>query len=469
MSCTILVTTFHLARAAALLSFLTHPFGGMSNNLQENANRNIQPALVQVNIITESRGAKGTFEINGKVVRDYDPVLIQVFSYTGIVLDRAGHVLTFPGYRWVDIQSRKSRIEITAPGGQKWKGRLVGIDQTNGAAVIQIAGAKLTKTPVCAACEIKDGATIVTPVDETAGMHQFEARTVSVGNSAAAPEQGRWVMTLNRPFPDIGQPILTTDHRVIGFVASQDPLGARAIVYPISNLLSSADRIIKKGGDIPAGWLGVFVTDSPPATNSRVVVQGVEPESPAQKAGIAPHDFLLKYNGQAIADVLQFIDLVQSTPIGTKATLDIIRQGDPITLTALIEPRKLQQNPARLAFNLSDVYRATFDSGSLPGSSLQPQYLIGLGTFLITPALSEALQLSSKTGLLVTDVEKNKPADRAGIQVGDIILSIDGQPIIDPAGFATQFLTRDWRTPLVLGVSRRGTERTVSIRIPENR
>jgi len=469
MGCTMLVTTFHLARIAALLSFLAHPFGDMNSDFQENPNRNIQPALVQVSIITESLGAKGTFEINGKVLRDYDPVLIQVFSSTGIVLDHAGHVLTFPGYRWVDIQSRKSRIEITAPGGQKWKGKLVGIDQTNGAAVIQISGVKLRKTPVCTACEIKDGATIVTPVDETAGMSQFEARTVSVGNSAAAPEQGRWVMTLNRPFPDIGQPILTTDHRVIGFIASQDPLGATAIVYPISNLLSSADRIIKKGGDIPAGWLGVFVTDSLSVANSGIVVQGVEPESPAQKAGIAPHDSLLRYNGQEIANTLQFIDLDQSTPIGTKATLEIIRQGNPMILTALIGPRKLQQNPARLALNLSDVYKAAYDPGSLPGSSLRPQYLIGLETILMTPALSEALQIPSQTGLLVTDVAKNKPADLAGIQVGDIILSIDGQPIIDAPGFASHFLTRDWRTPLLLGVSHKGMERTVSIQLPENR
>jgi serine protease Do len=467
MGCTILVTTFHLARIAALLSSLTHPFGGMSNSFQENANPNVQPTLVQVDITTESRGAKGTFEINGKVLKDYDPVLIQVFSSTGIVLDQTGHVLAFPGYSWVDIQSGKSRIEITAPGGQKWKGKLVGIDQTNGAAVIQITGAKLRKTPVCTACEIRDGATVVMPVDETAGMRQFEARIISVRNSEGVAEQGRWVMRLNHPFPDIGQPLLTTDHRVLGFIASQDPLGARAIVYPISTLLSSAEKIIKKGGDIPAGWLGIFVTDSLSPARSGVVVQSVAPESPAQKAGIAPHDSLLKYNGQEIADALQLIELVQSTPIGTKATLDIIRQGNPMTLTALIEPLKLQHKSAGLALNLSDVYKATFDPGTLPGPSVQPQYLIGLETILITPALSEALQMPSQTGMLVTDVTKNKPADLAGIQVGDIILSIDGQLIVDAAGFASRFLTRDWRTTLVLGVSHKGTERTVSIQLPE--
>jgi S1-C subfamily serine protease len=466
MACTILVTTFHLARVVALLLFLTHPSGGMSFDFQENANRNVQPNLVRVSIITESRGAKGTFEINGKVLKDYDPVLIHVFSSTGIVLDHAGHVLTFPGYSWVDIQGRNSRIEITAPGGQKWKGRLVGIDQTNGAAVVQITGAKLRKTPICAGCEIKDGARVVTPVDEAAGMQEFEARIVSVGNNTIA-EQSRWVMTLNRPFPEIGQPILTTDHRVLGFVASQDPLGARAIVYPISTLISSADRIIKKGGDIPAGWLGVFVTDSLPAANSGVVVQGVVPESPAQKAGIAPQDSLLKYNGQQIVDALQFIDLVQSTPIGTKATLEIIRQGNPMTLTALIGPLRVQRKSARPALNLSDVYRATFNPGSLPGSSLQPQYLIGIGATLITPDLSKALQLSSQTGLLVTDVEKDRPAGLAGIEVGDIVLSIDGQPIVDAPGFMSHFLTRDWRTPLLLEISHKGTVRTVSIQLPE--
>ena len=468
MGCPILIATFPLARIIALMSSLMHPFGGVSYAFQENANPNVQPTLVQVRIITESHGTKGTFEINGKVIKDYDPVLIQVFPSTGIVLDHAGHVLTFTGYSWVDIESGNSRIEITAPGGQKWKGQLVGIDQTNGAAVIKITGAKLRKTPVCTACEIKDGVTLVTPVDETAGMRQFEARTISASNNDGLTEQGRWVMSLNRPFSDVGQPILTTDGRVIGFVASQDPVGARAIVYHISTLLSSAEKIIKKGGDIPAGWLGIF-TDSLHPTKSGLEVQGVAPESPAQKAGIAPHDFLLRYNGQKIVDALQYIDLVQSTPVGTKATLDIMREGNPITLTASIEPLQLHQKSSRLALNLSDIYKTTFDPGTTVGPDMQPQYAFGLETLVLTPALSEALQIASKAGLLVTGVEKNKPADRAGIQVGDIILSIDGQPIIDPASFASRFLTHDWQTPLVLEISHKGTVRTVPIQISDKR
>jgi hypothetical protein len=447
----------------ALLSSLMHPFGGTGNGSQQNADHDIPPALVRVNITIESHGAKGTFEINGRVVKGYDPVLIQVFSSTGIVLDQASHVLALLGYRWVDIQSRNSGIEITAPAGQKWKGRLVGIDQTNGAAVFQATEAKLRKTRVCTGCEIKGGATVITPVGESPGSRFSQAQILSIGTNASTPnisEAGRWVIRLSNPFPDIGEPILTTDHRVIGFIASQDPLGLSTIVYPMSALLSSAAKIIEKGGDIPQGWLGVFInTDSVPASGSGIVIQGVEPESPAYKAGIAPKDSLLKYNGQELTDTLQFIDLVQSTPIGTKATLDIVRQGNPMALSAVIEPRKLQPKSVRLSLSFSDMSKATLDPASLPGASLHQQNLIGLAAILIRMPL--------QTGLLVTEVAKDKPAARAGIQVGDVILSTDGQPILDAPSFASHFLTHNWRTPLVLEIFRKGTVQAMPIQLPE--
>ena len=63
--------------------------------------------LVRVNIITETKGSGDSFVINGKRLPSYQPRIIQVFPATGVVLDEKGDVLTFLGYRWVEIQTRE--------------------------------------------------------------------------------------------------------------------------------------------------------------------------------------------------------------------------------------------------------------------------------------------------------------------------------------------------------------------------
>src|SRR5512143_420950 len=84
-----------------------------------------QPSLVRVNIVSETRFT-GDFEAYGKRIPDYQPRIIQVFPSTGAVIDDKGHVLTFLGYRWVDIQSPDPRVDIITSDGQKFPAKLVG-------------------------------------------------------------------------------------------------------------------------------------------------------------------------------------------------------------------------------------------------------------------------------------------------------------------------------------------------------
>jgi hypothetical protein len=108
------------------------------------------PILLRVNFITEIHGAKDSVEINGRMISDYSPVIIEVFSSTGIALDYKGHIMTFLGYHWMDIDGQDPRIEISSNGGHsgRW---LIGIDQST-VSVVQLLDGKLKKTPVCIKC-----------------------------------------------------------------------------------------------------------------------------------------------------------------------------------------------------------------------------------------------------------------------------------------------------------------------------
>jgi S1-C subfamily serine protease len=420
-----------------------------------------ESAVVRVNFITEIQGAKDAVEINGRIISDYSPVIIEVFSSTGISLDDKGHIMTFLGYHWLDVAGRDSRIEVAAGGGQKWKGKLIGIDQSNGVSVVRLVGGKLKKTPVCVKCEIKDGATVMAPLIGRQGPQFQEAQILSVGAGRGIAGQGPWTMKMNRPFPDVGLPVLTADGRILGFVASQDPRGFRTVVYPISQLLASAEKILRSGGDIRAGWLGVFLNDSSQATEPGIAVQGVEPESPAQKAGLAAGDLLLKYDGRQITDARQFIQLVQNTPVGSSVPLEILRQGQAMTVTSSIEARRPQPVQRRIAFNFPH------NAVMLPSPDVpDPKPRVGLDTVLLTPPLADALQMPGQTGLLIVDVAKQLPADRAGVLAGDVIVAVDGRPILDAPGFASYLQGRDWNRALELKIIRKGVERNITVQLP---
>ena len=62
---------------------------------------------------------------------------------------------------------------------------------------------------------------------------------------------------------------------------------------------------------------------------------------------------------------------------------------------------------------------------------------IGVEVQEITPALAESFKLGSLQGAIIAGVLKNGPADKAGVKPGDVLLEIDGQPVIDPTGMLT--------------------------------
>jgi serine protease Do len=442
---------------------MAEEFPSFRFGFQKAQNQAQQHSLVRVNIVTKFLGPKDAVEINGKLIADYSPLIIQSFSATGIVLDQKGNILTFLGYRWLDIQNHDPAIEVSSEG-QKWKGKLVGIDQRNGVAVIRLTGGKLKKTPTCDECELKGGTTVMAPVSPELSQLR-RAQVVSIGTGPAASEPGGWVITVDRPFPDIGQPILTADHRVLGFITSQDPMGIRNTVYPIAQLIASAEEILKTGGDIRTGWLGLYVVDSNPAIGPGILVQRVETDSPAQRAGLFPGDFLLRFNGENLTDSGHYIQLVEGSAIGSRAKIEIRRRGNPLTVNAQIEARKPEAVSGKLSFNLPAGLSLPV-AGILPAPVPRNQrLLIGVETILMDPQLAESLDIPVQSGLLVLGVLRDSPADRAGVLAGDVIVSIDGQRIIDGLEFLAYLQTHNWGAQAILQVNRKGTDRTITVRI----
>jgi serine protease DegQ len=90
---------------------------------------------------------------------------------------------------------------------------------------------------------------------------------------------------------------------------------------------------------------------------------------------------------------------------------------------------------------------------------------LGIGIQEVTPALADALKLPVNQGAVVTSVESGSPAEKAGIQPGDVIVSVDDKPVTGVSNLRNTIgLMRAGET-VRIGVVRDGKQRSISVRI----
>ena len=94
-------------------------------------------------------------------------------------------------------------------------------------------------------------------------------------------------------------------------------------------------------------YLGVIVSAIPPELSvhldlkpgAGLVVFGVAPDSPAQKAGLKRHDILLKLSDQLLINVPQLQTLIAHRKAGDKVTLAVLRNGETKKLDVTLRSR----------------------------------------------------------------------------------------------------------------------------------
>jgi serine protease Do len=95
--------------------------------------------------------------------------------------------------------------------------------------------------------------------------------------------------------------------------------------------------------------------------------------------------------------------------------------------------------------------------------------VIGAYVQTITPTLAAGLALSQDYGVIVSDVAPGGPAEKAGLKVQDVILTLDGQPVMNVPQFVYAFEYRMDPAPLHLAVLRSGEKVTLDIHVMEER
>jgi serine protease Do len=199
-----------------------------------------------------------------------------------------------------------------------------------------------------------------------------------------------------------------------------------------------------------------------------VVIEEVEPDTPAEKAGLQRGDVIVEFDGEHVRGVRQFSRLVGETPPGRSLSATIERDGQKkdVRITpsesrgvgVLLDGdylRGLRADLGRLSEHLP--FDFNFDvAGGQAGRRL------GVTVNELTDQLAE--YFGAKEGVLVTSVTEGSAASRAGLKAGDVITSVNGQ-----ATRSREDLTRSLRdaekAELTIAVVRDKKESTVKATI----
>jgi serine protease Do len=195
------------------------------------------------------------------------------------------------------------------------------------------------------------------------------------------------------------------------------------------------------------GYLGVQIRDvsSEDAQalglprEAGVYVQGVDEGSPAERAGIHESDVITEFSGVPVLSVAQFRRLVSETPPDREVDLRLWRGGNSAETTARIEKRRLEGGAGRgFRLRLPDTEDFSFElpdfesrgDGARRGFILgRSRPRLGIQGVELGEQMAQFLGIPNTSGVLVLEVLKESPAEKAGLQAGDVITGIDGKNV----------------------------------------
>jgi serine protease Do len=182
------------------------------------------------------------------------------------------------------------------------------------------------------------------------------------------------------------------------------------------------------------------------------IVRSVVPSGPAARAGLQQGDVIVRVNGQQVTPDQTVSYLVANTAVGSRVPLEIIRGGRHATVTVAVGERPTEEQLAKISGGDTGG-----QGGAVGGSAVAPQKALGLSLAPLTPELGRAANLPpTARGVIITAVDPNASAAEQGLQRGDLIVSINNQPVTSPAQIvaAVDAARRAGRSSVLLLVKR---------------
>jgi serine protease Do len=311
-------------------------------------------------------------------------------------------------------------IEVTLHDEREFKAKVIGRDPKTDIALIKIEvpNAKLSPVKLGDSDKLEVGEWVLAIGNPFGLDHSVTAGIISAkGRVIGAGPYDEFLQTDASINPgNSGGPLVNMAGEVVGIstaiVAQGQGVG---FAIPI-NVAKALLPQLREKGSVSRGWLGIVIQRLTPelakgfniAEDKGALVADVMKGSPAEKGGLRRGDVVVQFNGQEVREVTDLTRRVAGAPIGSEAKITVIRDGKRVTI------------PIQL--------------GEMPGEPLQAKAEpkakpLGMGLQDLTPELARQLDIEEQAGVVVTEVDDDSPAARAGIQEGDVIQEVNRQKV----------------------------------------
>jgi len=338
----------------------------------------------------------------------------QISAGSGVIVDAdKGHVLTNH-----HVVKDATQIIVTLKDRRQFEAKLIGSDPGTDIAVLKIEAKKLKAIRLGDSdfLEVGDhvlaignpfglGQTVTSGIVSALGRSGLDIEgyedfiqtdaSINPGNSGGA-------------LIDHGGSLVGINTAIIGPAGGNVGIG---FAVPINMAQAVMGQIIRFG-EVRRGLLGVETQDLTPdlaeslglSQTEGAVIVGVEPKSPAAKAGLKVRDVVVGANGRPVRGSGDLRNKVGLVPIGESVEFQVLRGGRTMTIRAVVgEP------PA------------------VSGAVGQRVPVLAGATFAnIEPGMPAHGRVE---GVVVTRVERGSPAYRAGLRPADVVYAVNRQKI----------------------------------------
>ena len=345
---------------------------------------------------------------------------------SGVIVDKRGYILT---NNHVVDQATKIQVQLSKDS-TKYTAKVVGTDEETDLAVIKIEAKRELPT---ATLGNSDGVRVGDWVLAIGSPFGLQA-TVTAGIISAKDRSGvsrqfqRFIQTDAAINPgNSGGPLIDLAGEVIG-INTAIITGSRGyegvgFALPSNTAITVYNQIVAQGR-MTRGSIGVRFSEeiaTNPITLKQlgapygIIIEDVEPGSPAEKAGLKADDVITNVNGKPVKTGNDLVNPISQAKIGSQVKLTFIREGQQKETSATVEDRT-RVFPDRAG-----------RGGDRPGESVPSEF--GLRVEEFTPARASRAGLQFAKGVLVSGVEPASFAEDLGFQAGDLITEVNREPV----------------------------------------
>jgi Do/DeqQ family serine protease len=365
---------------------------------------------------------------------------------SGILVTPSGYILTNN-----HVVEKANSLKVDLSDGRTFTGKVVGTDPQTDLAVVKIAANSLPTLPFANSDAARVGDLCFAIGNPYSQDHTVTMGIVSAKNRHLAGELTiqNFIQTDAAINPgNSGGALINAKGELIGvntmILTGGTSFGGEGgnigIGFAVpSNMAKSVMDQIMKSGKVSRGYLGITLgnvtADMAPLLGLKdekgAVVEDVTPNSPGARAGLKSGDVITGFNGKQVQGMEDLtMDVVAEAP-GTTVTLDVLRNGQPMKMSATLTTRpgglELGKNNENNNGNGNND-----DNGSGANASIR-----GITVETLTPDLAQQVNAPAGIkGVVVDDVDQASPAGGvAGLGRGTVIVAVNRHPVANVSDF----------------------------------